>query len=530
MPRRRKFLIIVALVASLAISLRTLPPQAAQAQEPGVNLLRNGDFEEGAGGAWPFQDGIPEVQVAPGWHAFYVDNPPSYAKIPVHCINDPQCSYWRRPEFRGVSAAEFSYRVHKGFLAQKYFTFAGQHEAGLYQQVGGITPGTQLRFSAYMVTWSCMPSAELWNNCPTAPLSNRPAPMHTKVGIDPTGGTNPWSPNIVWSPELNAIDNWTLFSVEAVATNSTVTVFTYSWADWTDYFFRVNNDVYLDTASLVVVGDPAPAPQSTALPTQNVVETRVVEYTPAPTATPLPDGTIVHTVRAGDTLYAIAYDYNVPADQIIALNALSDPGLINIGQELIISRPGGVIQPTATPEIAATPLATLPLPESTSQVQTPQAAASAGGKLCVLAFQDLNQDGVQQSEELLLPAVTFTIRGAGGESARYTTNGIQEPYCLDALATGQYQVVAQAASGYRSALGNAYLLMVDQSKPTDLAMGFVPDGTASPASATEEMPATQESSSANSKTPSRLPLILGLTTAVLLLAAGGVGFFVLRRR
>jgi len=148
----------------------------------------------------------------------------------------------------------------------------------------------------------------------------------------------------------------------------------------------------------------------------------------------------------------------------------------------------------------------------------------------MLAFQDLNQDGLKQSEELLLPAVTFIIRGANGESTRYTTNGIQEPYCLDALASGQYQVVAQAASGYRSTVGNAYLLMVDPSKSTDLAMGFVQDGTGSQASAAEEAQATQESSTADSKTPSRLPLILGITTVVLLLAAGGVGFFVLRRR
>ncbi len=529
MVRKRMLWVVVALLCGLVISLRGLPPQVAQAQEPGVNLLRNGDFEEGAGGAWPFQDGIPEVQIAPGWHAFYVDNPPAYAKIPFHCADNPTaCSYWRRPEFRGVSAAEFSYRVYQGFLSQKYFTFAGQHEAGLYQQVGGITPGVRLRFSAYMVTWSCAPSAERWNYCPTAPLSNNPSPMHAKVGIDPTGGTNPWSPNVVWSPELNATDNWTYFSVEAVAANVTVTVFTYTWADWADQLFRVNNDVYLDTASLVVVGDPVPTPEPTTAPAQLVVQATAAAYVPAPTATPLPDGSIVHTVRAGDTLYAIAYDYDVPADQIIALNAISDPGWLIVGQELIISRPGGVIAAAATPETAITPPATLPLPESTPQVQA-QTDVPAGGKLCVLAFQDVNQDGLKQSEELLLPAVTFTIRGAAGEPARHTTNGIQEPYCLDAL-TGQYQVIAQAAGGYKATLGNAYLLMVDQSGPTNLSVGFVPDGTASSVSAPEETQTSQESSSVQSKTSSHLPLILGITTVVLLLAAGGVGFFVLRRR
>lgn len=525
MPRRRMLWIIVALLSSLVMSLGTLPPQMAQAQEPGVNLLRNGDFEEGAGTSWPFQDGIPEVQVAPGWRAFYVDNPPSYAKIPFNCADNPTtCSYWRRPEFRGVSAAEFSYRVHTGFLAQKYFTFAGQHEAGLYQQVNGITPGARLRFSAYMVTWSCMPSADQWNSCPTAPLSNSPALMHTKVGIDPTGGTNPWSPSVVWSPEYNTIDNWTQLSVEAEATGGTVTVFTYSWADWMDNIFRVNNDVYLDTASLVVVSDPTPQP--TDAPTQNPVETPAVEYTPGPTATPQPDGTIIHTVREGDTLYAIAYDYRVPADQIIALNNITNAGLLAIGQQLIISRPGGTV-PTATPEIVATPPLTLPTP--TPQSGGPTAIAATSGGLCLLAYQDLNQDGLRQPEESLLPGVTFSVQGTIGDPLLYTTNGIQEPYCLTTLTAGQYQVVAQATGGYAATLANAYMVMVNPAAPIELTMGFS-QGAAQPQPATTEPVPTAPDPAATAETPSRLPLFLGITTVVLLLAAGGVGFFVLRRR
>jgi len=94
----------------------------------------------------------------------------------------------------------------------------------------------------------------------------------------------------------------------------------------------------------------------------------------------------------------------------------------------------------------------------------------------------------------------------------------------DALAAGQYQVVAQAVSGYRPTLASAYMVVIDQSTPIDLVIGFIRDDTVPQASATEKVPATQESPS------TRLPLILGITTVVLLLAAGGVGFFVLRRR
>ena len=94
----------------------------AHSQE-GPNLLRNGDFEEGGPGqAWPFQDGIPEVQVAPGWRAFYLDDPPPYAAVPNYCGGDPRCA-WGRPEFRGVATYEFANRVHSGQLSQKYFSW-----------------------------------------------------------------------------------------------------------------------------------------------------------------------------------------------------------------------------------------------------------------------------------------------------------------------------------------------------------------------------------------------------------------------
>ena len=69
MPKKRIWLVELVLVGSIGLVLLVAPFGRVRAQE-GVNLLRNGDFEAGAGEAWPFQDGIPEVQVAPGWRAF----------------------------------------------------------------------------------------------------------------------------------------------------------------------------------------------------------------------------------------------------------------------------------------------------------------------------------------------------------------------------------------------------------------------------------------------------------------------------
>ena len=252
--------------------------------------------------------------------------------------------------------------------------------------------GTPLRFSIYMQTWSCMSGAE-WNICPTGAKSNSPSPMHTKVGIDPYGGTNPWSPNVIWSAEINAYDVWTLFSVDAVAKAGTVTVFTHSYADWFDSVFRMANDVYVDDGSLVVLGEmPQPAateappatPTATPDPSQPTA-TPTPTKTPAATSTPRPDGAVVHVVREGDTLGAIATEYGLTVPEILALNGLADPNVVEVGQEIVITVP----EPTATP-VPPTPTATLPaatstpeptatplLPTPTPSATTPAAAATA---------------------------------------------------------------------------------------------------------------------------------------------------------
>jgi LysM repeat protein len=317
-----------------------------EAQAGGTNLLVNGDFEWGSASnrGWPFQDNIPEVQVCPGWRAFYVDKAPAYANTPT---------YWRRPEFRDVKAIEYAYRVRSGQRAAKYFTFGGQHEAGFYQQVGGIEPGTALRFSAFMQTWSCVPG-EQWNVCPTGAKSNNPSKMHTKIGIDPTGGADPWSANVVWSPEIDAYDAWTYFQVEAVAQHITVTVFTYSWANWTDERFRIHNDVYVDDASLIVLEEaPATAiPEDVENPEAEPAAMAAPIQAPVATSTPHPDGTIIHVVQQDDTFYAIALLYDVSPERLVQLNSLTDINMLSIGQELLIFAP----ESPAGPETASTPL------------------------------------------------------------------------------------------------------------------------------------------------------------------------------
>jgi hypothetical protein len=300
----------------------------------GGNLLVDGDFE--APPTWPMQDGIGEVQVAPGWRGWYLDVPPNYVQLPVNCNESKQSyhCYWMRPEFRDNVAASFANRVHGGVRSQKYFSYGRMHEAGLYQQVGGLKPGTLLHFAIYTQAWQCFDIDKCGKN---GIRSDAPADMHLRVGIDPYGGTDPFSPNIIWSPEQEAFDRWVEFSVEAKALNSTVTVFTHSRPDWP--WARGNNDVYLDDASLVVVsgaGYVAPAPTQPPAPAVAPAATAAPATPQSQPATAPSGGQRKYVVVAGDTLYAIALRFNTTVAAIAQANQISNVDLIFTGQTLII--------------------------------------------------------------------------------------------------------------------------------------------------------------------------------------------------
>jgi LysM repeat protein len=76
-----------------------------------------------------------------------------------------------------------------------------------------------------------------------------------------------------------------------------------------------------------------------------------IALTPAPTATPtLTPTPIIYVVQAGDNLLGIAIQYGVTVEALQEANAITDPRLLQIGQELVIPREEGLAnQPTSTP-------------------------------------------------------------------------------------------------------------------------------------------------------------------------------------
>ena len=304
-------------VGVVLLALLPLPAAAAPQQQDG-NLLQNPSFE-GTYSAW---NGIPQIQMPAGWTPWWIDG-----------TGDPD---WKdqRPEWKPAEIEKYADRIHSGTRALQWHKSYATYWAGAYQQVS-VPANATLKFSAYTQAWSCSDYSKCSEG--STVWSLEPANTDMRIGIDPTGGTNPLSANVVWSASSNPLDAWVYLEVTATAQGGTVTVFLFSHPDWP----KQNQDGYFDDASLVVVGaGSAPAP--TAVPASQETTTAAEPTTQSSdaaaasfvTATPAADGTIIHTVQAGETEWMIAANYGLTLDELEANNDIG--AFIYEGQQLLI--------------------------------------------------------------------------------------------------------------------------------------------------------------------------------------------------
>jgi hypothetical protein len=291
---RYRVLVLCLLTILVGLMLVALPVAA-----DGPNLLQNPGFEQPFAASLPGKD---NCLIAVPWLAWFVEGPPEQTSQ----------GFLLAPEFKMSTRNDAPFnRVRNGDLAQQYFHSFGNFQAGVYQVVQGVSPGALLRLQIWGMTWSC--DRESKGNCGNN-TSGDPSAMHLRIGIDPTGGTNVFSANIVWSEEVNAWDTWTLMQVEAEAANSTITVFVYSYPDYRSQ----DNNVYLDDASLVELAPPAtntPVPTDTPepSPTPKATNTSLPTNTPKPTATPAATATVAPSPTATTAATVVAKSTVVPS-------------------------------------------------------------------------------------------------------------------------------------------------------------------------------------------------------------------------
>lgn len=264
-------------------------PFPSSAQGP----LVNGDFEDG----WYYYWGWGTKRVPEGWTPYWKPTGPE-----------------REPEFKEGRGDLFPRRVHSGARSAQWFTWSGTHIGGLYQEVQ-VAPGSVVSASAYFQAWT--------SSCDD-PSSNYGGSYWTRIGIDPTGGTDWAADTVVWSPAVKhgpAPDvgsyEWTYQEVEAMALGSNVTVFLRGDAEWA----VTHNDCQVDDVVIEVAGPVAtPTATPTSIPTPFLTPTP----TPNPTATTAPIAIPSETPSIEPTPTSNPCDWETMQERILFLETALD--------------------------------------------------------------------------------------------------------------------------------------------------------------------------------------------------------------
>lgn len=203
-----------------------------------TNLLENGAFDNGAHYMLD-RHGNPvgQVEIANGW-------------LPWWDAND-----WR-PEYV-VDDRDAARRVKSGLFCQHWFNSYHTHTAGIMQRVvsdGAWGPGDELIASAYVQAWS----REDFGTGDADRPDQSNGKYRMKIGIDPYGGIDPMSSDIVWSEAVQPYDEYVHVGVATGAQSNRATVFLWGQAEWN----CKHNDAYTDDVQVVAVlsGNPPSPP------------------------------------------------------------------------------------------------------------------------------------------------------------------------------------------------------------------------------------------------------------------------------
>lgn len=205
-------------------------------------MLNNLGFDEG----WREVDGIRELKVADGWHPWW------------HASD-------KRPEYKIVLATDFPYRVASGTASQCWFTSWGTHTGGIYRRVANLPVGARLCFGLQVQAWSRIKAGD---------PRKSDGKYRIKLGIDPYGGLDPESQDIVWCDAVEPYDAFEALEVDAIMRSDRATLYVWGQAEWA----ACNNDAYVDDAEvhyLVDDEEPEPEPEPEPDPGNGVSSTRL---------------------------------------------------------------------------------------------------------------------------------------------------------------------------------------------------------------------------------------------------------------
>ncbi|MDW8171642.1 MAG: SUMF1/EgtB/PvdO family nonheme iron enzyme [Anaerolineae bacterium] len=318
------------LTASLTLTLTALlalwiSPISTKAQ---TNLLSNPGFEEA--GRYSARQGQPSFNMAESWGGWFATSPRNF-----NWQNVVPEAYPHTGEL-----------VYEGGTSQEIGRSGGTFKAAIFQTIPNIAEGTALK-------------AEAWAYIENGPGSGAEA----YIGIGSNVGEDPNHPNIVWSAPLSRYNSWQIMTVSAIVPAGSATVFI--WYEQAQPNGPTGpNRILIDQASLVVTGTgtpnvPGSAPAAPAVPTRPPI----IEAPFVTRAGVVEGDKLVHIVKPGDTLAAIALAYGTTLANLRELNGIQG-GFLAVGQRIIVGdapTPTPALPPTTAP-VVPTVIAALPTP------------------------------------------------------------------------------------------------------------------------------------------------------------------------
>ncbi|RMG92603.1 MAG: LysM peptidoglycan-binding domain-containing protein [Chloroflexi bacterium] len=525
-------------VIALAVVSGLVRVQQTAAQEQGQqNLLTNPGFENGH----HHQDGIAEIVVPDGWRLYWLDGVSFPGSNGV--AYRPESVVWY---IQDAPESERSLFFRDGVYTVKIFKGYAPVYAALEQDVSGLEVGRKYRLVAPVY----VDLVENYDNGQKVPPANLNSGF-VRLGAGPVGASWLDESQIQYSGYWTAATvpnfylNYNTFVYEFTATAESMSI----WIEVGSRDPYRNSGFFIDAVGLYAldevdgsVNQPPPSSGGGAQP-----QPSGPTPTPFPTPTPSPDGSIVHIVQSGDTLWTIAIRY-APALEMTPEQALpyirelnNNPAFISVGQQLLIRPPqenvpapeeaapagGGEEAPEAeaTPEETAVPEPTLeptatPMPEETT------------GSICVTAFEDANGNGRRDGSEGLIAEAAFTLFNSNGNAvATSISDSVNEQYCFEDLEDGTYQVQFFPPAGFQATTPETWAMAVSGGAVLPVSFGAqsTPEEVANVSTPEVTPQATQpEADTTSGGLASNLGTIL-LAAAVVLILVAVAGVVLLRR-
>ncbi|MEZ4517075.1 MAG: LysM peptidoglycan-binding domain-containing protein [Chloroflexota bacterium] len=343
------------------------------------------------------------------------------------------------------------------------------------------------------------------------------------------------------------------------------------WIEMASTYPYPNNGFFLDLPGLYALNETAAVPQAAV--SGGTAAVAAQPAAPLPTiAPPEPreDGSVVHTVQSGDTLWVIAIQYadslgKTPEETLAYLEEINNLStFLNVGDEILISpatsgapaEEAPATDETTTDDVAATPeapvegetgetVAEAPVegevpaegevvaeataaPEGVVLETAPETAPAEviAGTICVAAFDDANANGLREAEEPLVANAAIAIARGGATVSTYITDGMSEPYCFTLAEPDSYQMTIYPPADYTPTTESSWAVAVANGESYTVSFGLqsaqavasTDNAAANPDAATAE----DAGSTGNALMDNLGFIVLGVAGVLVLMAIAGV--------